>query len=94
MVAPPQHRLEVVFMANRASPIHIWMQSTPDRSRVFEYDETISLRIIGGAVLLLLFMFFLFPGPTVILFLAGMMVFFPLYVVGTVGYFRGMQPPY
>lgn len=89
MIVPPKDRIEVVLMADQASPVHVWLQSTTELARRYEFNKDKSFRVIAGAAALLLFMFFLFPGGTVILLLLSLIVFFPLTLVGMAGYFRG-----
>lgn len=89
MIVPPKDRIEVVLMADQANPVHVWLQSTTELARRYEFNKDKSFRVIAGAVALLLFMFFLSPGGTVILLLLSLIVFFPLTLVGMAGYFRG-----
>jgi hypothetical protein len=88
MMTPPNDRVEVVLMADQARPLHLWLQSTSELGRRYEFDKDKSLRVIGGAAALLLFMFFISPGATVILLLLSLIVLFPLTLVGMAGYFR------
>ncbi len=87
MVTLPKDRIELVLMADQAEPIHLWLQSNGELARRLEYDKERSVRILGGAALL--FMLFFFSAATAILLLMGVVVLFPLTLVGMAGYFRG-----
>lgn len=89
MIVPPKDRIELVLMADQANPTHLWLQSTTELARRYEFNREKSLRVIAGAAALLLVMFFLSPGGTVILLLLSLIIFFPLTLVGMAGYFRG-----
>ncbi len=88
MAEPPKHRLELILMADQASPFHFWVQSGPEWAKVVEYDKDKSRRVAGLVALFLLFAFFSLPAATVLLLLMGSMVLFPLYLVQLVGFFR------
>ncbi len=85
MTARPEHRLELVFMANRASPLRLWAQANSNWSAVVEYGEKTSLRAGAAAILTLLFLVLLLPEVALMLFLIGTMALFPLYLVGAIG---------
>jgi hypothetical protein len=87
-MTPPNDRIEVVLMADQARPMHLWLQSTAELARRYEFNREKSLRVLGGAALLLLLMFLLSPGGTVILILLGVILFFPMALVGMAGFFR------
>lgn len=89
MITPPKDRLEIVFMADQAAPIHLWVQSTVEFARRIEFDKEKSVRVIGGVALFLILMLYFFRGATAMLLLLGLMVIFPLKLVGMAGYFRG-----
>jgi hypothetical protein len=89
MVTPPKARLEIVLLADQSAPIHLWLQSTAELTRRFEYDKQRSTRILGGAALVLVLMLYLFPALVIIPVLVSVMVLFPLTLVGMAGYFRG-----
>ncbi len=89
MVTPPKHRLEIVLMADQAAPIHFWVQSTAELAKRIEFDKEKSTRIVGGAALFLIVMLFFFRAATAMLLLLGLIVIFPLKLVGMAGYFRG-----
>jgi hypothetical protein len=82
MVTPPKARLEIVLLADQSAPIHLWLQSTAELARRFEYDKQRSTRILGGAALFLVLMLYLFPALVVIPVLVSVMVLFPLTLVG------------
>jgi hypothetical protein len=89
MITPPKDRLEIVLMADQAAPIHLWVQSTVELARRIEFDKEKSVRVIGGVALFLILMLYFFRGATAMLLLLGLMVIFPLKLVGMAGYFRG-----
>lgn len=89
MVESPKDRIEIVLMSDDASPIRLWVQSTADVARRYEHDKTKSLQIAGGFGIFLLLMLFLAPAATVILLLVGVMIVFPMSLVGMIGYSRG-----
>lgn len=88
MNVPPNDRIELVLMSDQAAPVHLWVQSTANASRRLELDKDRSVRAIGTAGFVLLFVLYFFPGAAVILLLIGLMVGFPLSLVGMAGYFR------
>lgn len=88
MVILPKDRIEVVLMADQANPAHLWFQSTAELARQIRYGREKSLRILSGAAVLVLLMLYLTPSATVILLLLGLIVIFPLKLVGMVGFFR------
>ena len=90
MVTPPKARLEIVLLADQSAPIHLWLQSTAELARRFEYDKQRSTRILGGAALFLVLLLYLFPALVIIPVLVSVMVLFPLTLVGMAGYFRGI----
>lgn len=89
MVTPPEDRLEIVLMADQAAPIHLWVQSTAESARRIEFDKERSTRIVGGVALFLIVMLYFFREATAMLLLLGLIVIFPLKLVGMAGYFRG-----
>lgn len=89
MVTPPEDRLEIVLMADQAAPIHLWVQSTAESARRIEFDKERSTRIVGGVALFLIVMLYFFREATAMLLLLGLIVIFPLKLVGLAGYFRG-----
>lgn len=88
-MTPPNDRIEVVLMADQPRPMHLWLQSTAQMARRYDFDREKSLRVVGGAVALLFVMFLLSPGGTVILLLLSLILFFPMSLVGMAGFFRG-----
>ncbi|QGM99192.1 hypothetical protein [Methylocystis parvus] len=88
MAMPPDHRIEIVLMSDQDNPVHLWVQSTADASKHVELSKQRSLRAIGIGLLLLVIALYLFPGAVVILLLIGLMIGFPLSLVGMAGYFR------
>jgi hypothetical protein len=88
MRVPPNDRIELVLMSNQAAPVHLWVQSTANTSRRVELDKDRSVRVIGASAFVLLFMLYFFPGAAVIILLIGLMVGFPLTLVGMAGVFR------
>lgn len=92
MALPPEDRIEIVLMSNEAEPIHLWVQTSAALARRLEYNKEKSTRILGGLGVLLFLAFLLIPAATVFLFLMGVIVFFPLALVGMAGYFRGRDP--
>jgi hypothetical protein len=89
MVTPPKHRLEIVLMANQASPVCFWVQSTAELAKHIEYGKEKSIRIFGGVALFLSIALYLFPAATVMSFLMGLIVILPASLVGMAGYSRG-----
>jgi len=89
MATPPKDRLEIVLMADQSAPVHLWLQSTAELAKRFEYNKDRSARILGGAALLLVLMLYLFPALVIIPALVIVMVLFPLTLVGLAGYSRG-----
>ena len=89
MVTPPNHRLEIVLMADQASPVRFWAQSTAELAKHIEYGKEKSIRILGGVALFLILVLYLFPAATVIVFLLGVIVVLPASLVGMAGYSRG-----
>ena len=53
MVTPPRDRFEIVLLADQSAPIHLWLQSTAELAKRFEYNKDRSARILGGAALIL-----------------------------------------
>lgn len=88
-MTPPTDRIEVVLMADQQHPVHLWLQSTAELARRYDFNKDKSFRVLAGAAALLFLMFFLSPGGTVILALLGLIVLFPMTLVGMAGYFRG-----
>ncbi|MGJ0506061.1 MAG: hypothetical protein ACR652_02785 [Methylocystis sp.] len=88
MMTPPKDRVEIVLMSDQPHPLHLWIQTTAELARRLDYNKEKSVRILGGAVILLLAAFFLSPGSTIILLLLGLIVIFPLTLVGMVGFFK------
>jgi hypothetical protein len=89
MKIPPKDRLEIVLMADVGVPIKLWVESTGALAKRIEYGKEKSIRILGGAAILFIFVFYLFPAAVVILLLLGLLVLFPLKLVGMAGYSRG-----
>ncbi len=85
----PENRFEIVLMADQPAPIHLWMQSTAELAKRIEYVKEMTLRVIGGATLFLILVLYFFPAATVMLFLLGLIVIFPLGLIGMAGYSRG-----
>ncbi len=83
------NRFEIVLMADQPAPIHLWIQVTAELAKRVEYGKEMSFRIIGGVTLFLILVLYFFPAATVMLFLLGLIVIFPLGLVGMAGYFRG-----
>ncbi|WP_457797896.1 hypothetical protein [Methylocystis sp. S23] len=88
MAVPPKDRIEVVLMSDQAAPAHLWVQSTAQASMRVELDKEKSVRVLGGTLLFLILALYFFPGAMVILLLIGLMIGFPLALVGMAGYFR------
>ena len=84
-----QARFEIVLLADQSAPIHLWIQSTAELAKRFEYNKDRSARILGGAALFLVFLLYLFPALVIIPVLVSVVVLFPLTLVGMAGYFRG-----
>lgn len=89
MVTPAKDRLEIVLMADQATPIHLWVQSTAELAKRIECAKEKSARIVGGVALMLIAMFYFFPAATAMLMLVVAMAVFPLKLVGMAGYFLG-----
>jgi hypothetical protein len=89
MVAPPQDRFEIVFLADQQAPIHFWVQLTTQWAKRIEFDKDKSSRVFVAAILFLLLALYLFPAATVMLVLIAAIILFPLSLVGMAGYYRG-----
>jgi hypothetical protein len=89
MMEPPKHRIEISLQPIEAPPIRLWIQSSADFARLYGFDRQKSLQILGGAGVFLLIMLYFAPASTVILLLIGVMVLFPMSLVGMAGYSRG-----
>ncbi len=89
MALPSKDRIEIILMADKAEPIHLWVQSSVELARRLEYDKEKSTRILSGLAVLLLLALLLFPAATVLLSLLSLIVIFPMALVGMAGYFRG-----
>jgi hypothetical protein len=89
MAVPPKDRIELVLMSDQAASLHFWIQSNSDLARRVELNKEKSIRALGGAALLLVILLYFSPGATVILSLMGLIVLFPMTLVGMAGYFRG-----
>ncbi len=61
MLTPPKDRLEIVLMADQATPIHLWLQSTSQLAKRFDLNKEKSLRVAGGAAIALLFLVYFAP---------------------------------
>ncbi|MGJ0392459.1 MAG: hypothetical protein ACR650_06815 [Methylocystis sp.] len=89
MALLPKDRVELVLMSDQVAPVHLWIQSTPKFVRRFEFDRDRSFRVLAGAALFFIFALYFFPAATVLLSLMGLIVLFPMGLVGLAGYFRG-----
>jgi hypothetical protein len=85
----PQDRIELVLMSDQAAPAHLWIQANSDYARRVEFDKERSVRLLGGAALFFIVMLYFFPAATVMLSLMGLIILFPMALVGMAGYHRG-----
>jgi hypothetical protein len=88
MVTPPDNRIEVVLLSDQANSVHLWVQSTASASRRVEFDKERSTRIFGASLFVLVIALYFFRGAAVMLLLVGLIIGFPLSLVGMAGYFR------
>ena len=88
MVAPPQHRIEIVLMSNDPAQTHIWLQTNASLTRRYEFDREKSLKILGGLAVLFLLMLYFSPASTIIILLLFLIIVAPLSMVGMMGYSR------
>jgi hypothetical protein len=86
----PKDRVEIVLKPTEAAPIRLWVQAPPNLARHYAYDRDMSLKILGGAGVFLLLMLYFAPAATVFLALVGLMVGFPMSLVGMAGYSRDL----
>jgi hypothetical protein len=89
MVAPPKNRVELVLMSDHPAPIHLWVKSTAELARRFEFNKEKSIRFLSALAVSLVLMILFFRGATLILLLIALMVLLPLWLVELTGFFRG-----
>jgi hypothetical protein len=92
MTELPKDRVEIVLKPTEAAPIRLWVQAPSGFARHYDYDRDKSLKILGGAGVFLLLMLYFAPAATVFLALVGLMVVFPMSLVGMMGYSRIRSP--
>ena len=88
MALPPKDRIELVLASDQAAPIHLWIQSNSELARRIELNKEKSVRVLACAALFFIAMLYFFPALTVSLLLMGLIVLFPMTLVGMTGYFR------
>ena len=89
MSSPTKDRIEIVLMADDAKSIGVWVEAPAGFARRFEFNKDKSLRILGGGGVLALLTFYLFPAATAMTSLLGLIIIFPLSLVGMMGCSRG-----
>lgn len=90
MMEPPKDRIEISLQPTDTPPIRLWVQTPADYARRYEFDRQKSLQILGGAGVFLLLMLYFAPASTVMLLLIGLIIIFPMSLVGMMGYSRGL----
>lgn len=88
MALPPKDRIELVLNSDQVGSIHLWLQSNSDFAKRVEFNKEKSVRVLGAAALFFIAVLYFFPAPAVTLSLMGLMVLFPMTLVGMAGYFR------
>jgi hypothetical protein len=88
VVTPPNDRIEIVFMADQADPLRLWVQSTAQLATRLEYSKEKSRQVLGGLAICFALALYLFPAATVMLILLSLIVIFPMRLVGMAGFSR------
>jgi len=88
MALPPKDRVELVLMSDQAAPIHLWIESNSELARCIELNKEKSIRVLGSAALFFTAVLYFFPALAVMLLLMGLILLFPMTLVGMAGYFR------
>lgn len=91
MVSAPKDRIEIVLMNNQPNQTHLWVQTTAELARRYEFDKDKSFKIIGGAVGLFMLLLYISPATAIISLLVCLIILFPLSIVGMAGYSRSNQ---
>lgn len=91
MVSTPKDRIEIVLKNNQPNQIHLWVQTSAELARRYEFDKDKSLKIIGGTAALIILIFYISPATAIISLLVCLIILFPLSIVGMAGYFQSNQ---
>ena len=88
MSSPTKDRIELVLMADDAKLFRFWVEAPSGFGRRYEFKKDKSLRILGGGAVLALLTLYLFPAASVMTSLLGLIIVFPLSLVGMMGFSR------
>lgn len=84
----PRERIELVLKPNEGPPIRLWVEAPAGFARRYDFDREKSLQILGGVGVFLLLTLYFAPAATIILLLIGVIILFPMSLVGMAGYSR------
>lgn len=84
----PKDRVEIVLKPTEAGSIRLWVEAPAGYARRYACEREKSLQILGAAGVFLLLMLYFAPAATVILLLIGIIIIFPMSLVGMMGYSR------
>ena len=88
MSSPTKDRIELVLMADDAKLFRFWVEAPAGFARRYEFKKDKSLRILGSGAILAVLTLYLFPAASVMTSLLGLIIVFPLSLVGMMGFSR------